>query len=60
MITVRIQDEVVDYLRCLARQLRLAIKDLADEEGGIKALTDDLEGFHRLHESQSPPGHLRR
>ena len=52
MIAVRIQDEVVDYLRRLAPQprqtLRLAIKDLAHEKGDIKALTDELEGFYRL------------
>jgi len=52
MITVRIQDEVIDYMRCLAPQprhaLRLAIKDLAQEKGDIKALTDELEGFYRL------------
>lgn len=52
MITVRIQDDVVDYLRRLAPQprhaLRLAIKDLAHEKGDIKALTDQLEGFYRL------------
>lgn len=52
MIAVRIQDEVVDYLRRLAPQprhaLRLAIKELAHEKGDIKALTDDLEGFYRL------------
>jgi hypothetical protein len=44
MIAVRIQDEVVDYLRRLAPQprhtLRLAIKDLAHEKGDIKALKD--------------------
>jgi len=52
MITVRIQDEVLDYLRRLAPQPRhalcLAIKDLAQEKGDIKALTDELEGFYRL------------
>lgn len=52
MITVRLQDEVVDYIRRLAPQsrhaLRLAIKDLAHEKGDIRALTDDLEGFYRL------------
>ena len=52
MIAVRIQDEVMDYLRRLAPQprhaLRLAIKDLAQENGDIKALTDELEGFYRL------------
>lgn len=52
MISVRIQEEVVDYLRRLAPQprhaLRLAIKELAQEKGDIKALTDELEGFYRL------------
>jgi mRNA interferase RelE/StbE len=52
MITVRVQEEVVDYLRRLApaprQALRLAIKDLALEKGDIKPLTDDLEGFCRL------------
>ena len=52
MITVRVQEEVVDYLRRLAPEprhaLRLAIKDLAREKGDIKPLTDDLEGFCRL------------
>ena len=52
MIKVRVQDEVLDYLRRLAPKprhaLRLAIKDLAQERGDIKPLTDDLEGFYRL------------
>ena len=52
MITVRVQEEVVDYLRRLAPEprhaLRLAIKNLAREKGDIKPLTDDLEGFCRL------------
>jgi len=52
MITVRIQDEVLDYLRRLAPKprhtLRLAIKGLQREKGDIRPLTDDLEGFHRL------------
>lgn len=52
MITVRIQDNVVGYLRRLAPQpryaLRPAIKDLAHGKGDIKALTDELEGFYRL------------
>jgi mRNA interferase RelE/StbE len=52
MITVRVQDEVVEYFHRLAQQprhaLRLAIKDLANEKGDIKALTDELEGFYRL------------
>lgn len=52
MITVRVQEEVVDYLRRLAPQprhaLRLAIKNLVNETGDIKPLTDELEGFYRL------------
>ena len=52
MIAIRVQDEVVDYLRRLAPKsrhaLRVAIKALAREKGDIKALTDDLEGFYRL------------
>lgn len=52
MISVRVQDEVMDYLRRLAPQprhaLRLAMKALADEKGDIKPLTDELEGFYRL------------
>jgi len=52
VITVRIQEEVMDYLHRLApqprRALRLAIKNLADETGDIKPLTDELEGFYRL------------
>ena len=52
MIRVRIQDEVLDYLRRLAPKprhaMRLAIKGLTREKGDIKPLTDELEGFHRL------------
>ncbi len=52
MISVRVQEEVVDYLRRLAPEprhaLRVAIKALAHEKGDIKPLTDDLEGFQRL------------
>jgi mRNA interferase RelE/StbE len=52
MIGVRLQQEVIDYLRCLPPQprhaLRLAIKALVNETGDIKPLTDDLEGFFRL------------
>jgi len=51
-VTVRIQQELVDYLRRLAPEprhaLRLAIKELANEIGDIKPLTDELEGFYRL------------
>jgi mRNA interferase RelE/StbE len=52
MIRVRIQEEVLDYLRSLPPQprhaLKFAIKKLSKEQGNIKSLTDDLEGFHRL------------
>jgi mRNA-degrading endonuclease RelE of RelBE toxin-antitoxin system len=52
MITVRVQDEVLDYLCRLAPKprhaLRLAIKGLQGEKGDIRPLTDELEGFHRL------------
>jgi len=55
MMKVRVQDEVLDFLRRLAPKprhaLRLAIKDLAQERGDIKPLTDDLEGFYRLRVS---------
>ncbi|MFZ4778795.1 MAG: type II toxin-antitoxin system RelE family toxin [Terrimicrobiaceae bacterium] len=52
MIPVRIQQEVLDYLRKLPPQprhaLRLAIKGLGNERGDIKSLVDELTGFHRL------------
>jgi len=52
MMPVRIQQEVLDYLRKLPPQsrqaLRLAIKTLAQERGDLKSLVDHLEGFHRL------------
>jgi len=52
MIAVRIQEEALDYLKRLAPKprhaLRLAIKNLSNEKGDIKALCDELEGFHRL------------
>ncbi len=52
MIAVRIQDEVLDYLRRLPPQprhaLRVAIRGLARERGDIRPLTDELEGFFRL------------
>ena len=52
MITVRVQEEVLDYLRRISPQprhaLRMAIKALAEEKGDIKSLTDELEGFYRL------------
>lgn len=49
---VRVQQEVLDYLRKLPPQprhaLRLAIKGLAKERGDLKSLVDELDGFHRL------------
>ena len=52
MIPVRIQEEVLHYVRGLPPEprhaLRLAIKRLAAEKGDIRSLTDELEGFHRL------------
>ena len=52
MISVRVQEEVFNYLRRLPPQprhaLSVAIKGLASESGDIKPLTEELEGFHRL------------
>ena len=52
MISVRVQNEVLDYLRRVSPQprhaLRMAITGLAEEKGDIKSLTDKLEGFYRL------------
>jgi mRNA interferase RelE/StbE len=49
---VRVQQEVLDYVRRLApgpkHAVRMAVKNLAHDRGDIRALTDDLEGFHRL------------
>lgn len=55
MMRIRVQQEVLDYLRKLPPQPRhaigIAIKELAKERGDIKSLVDDLEGFHRLRVS---------
>jgi mRNA-degrading endonuclease RelE of RelBE toxin-antitoxin system len=52
VIVVRITDEVMEYLRKLPPQprhaLRCAIKGLAQEQGDIRPLSEELEGFHRL------------
>jgi mRNA-degrading endonuclease RelE of RelBE toxin-antitoxin system len=52
MIPIRIQEEVLDYLRKLPPQprhrLKVAIKGLTTESGDIEPLTEELEGFHRL------------
>jgi hypothetical protein len=45
MIRVKIQEEVLEYLRSLPPQprlaLKVAIKGLSMERGNIKSLTDD-------------------
>jgi mRNA-degrading endonuclease RelE of RelBE toxin-antitoxin system len=52
LIKVRLQEEVLEYLRQLPPQprhaLKLGIKGLTQERGDIKSLTEELEGFHRL------------
>ena len=52
MIPIRIQEEVLDYLRKLPPQprprLKVAIKGLTTEGGDIKSLTEELEGFLRF------------
>ena len=52
MIPVRVQEEVLLYLRRLAPEprhaLSVAIKRLVLEKGDIRALTEELEGFYRL------------
>ena len=52
MIEVRIQEEVLDFLRTLPpkpkQALRKALRELAEEQGDILPLTDELDGFHRL------------
>ena len=49
---VRLQEEVLEYLLQLPPKprhaLKLGIKELAQERGDIKSLTEELEGFHRL------------
>ena len=49
---VRLQEEVLEYLRQLPPKprhaLKLGIKELAQERGDIKSLTEELEVFHRL------------
>lgn len=55
MMRIRVQQEVIDYLRKLPPQprhaIRIAIKELEKERGDIKSFVDDLEGFHRLRVS---------
>lgn len=52
MIEVVLQEEVLDYLRTLPPEpkqaLRKAIRGLAEEQGDLLPLTNELDGFHRL------------
>jgi len=52
MIEVEIQDEVLDYIRKCApdprKRFKEALQRLKQEEGDIKPLTHELEGFYRL------------
>jgi mRNA interferase RelE/StbE len=56
MIPVRVQDEVLDYLKRLPPEprhsLRLGIRGLQEEKGNIRALTNELEGYFRLRVSK--------
>ena len=51
-MNVEIEQQVVDFVRSLApeprRTLRDALRKLAKEEGDIRALEGELEGFYRL------------
>jgi len=52
MIEVKVQEEVLDFLRTLPpepkKALREGIRNLSHEAGDILPLTDKLEGYHRL------------
>ena len=49
---VEVEQQVIDFLRALPPQPRLAlkrgIKKLASGHGDVRALQNELEGFHRL------------
>lgn len=51
-IPVELSDQVVNFIRRLApeprRELRAALRDLAREQGDIRALEADLSDFYRL------------
>ena len=51
-ITIELEQQVVDFIRSLAPQprqsLRRAVKNLERENGDIRALEGELEGFYRL------------
>jgi mRNA-degrading endonuclease RelE of RelBE toxin-antitoxin system len=50
--TVRVEKQLMDFAATVGMEHRRAIKRavsaLKDEQGDIKALGDDLEGFYRL------------
>jgi mRNA interferase RelE/StbE len=52
LMKVELEQQVVDFIRSLAPEPRQAIrrslKNLESEEGDIRALEGDLEGFYRL------------
>jgi mRNA interferase RelE/StbE len=52
LIKVELEQQVVDFVRSLAPEPRQAIrrslKNLENEEGDIRALEGELEGFYRL------------
>jgi mRNA interferase RelE/StbE len=51
-MTIRLSEQVVEFCRGLApeprRELRLAIRSLAQGRGDVKALEGDLAGYWRL------------
>jgi mRNA interferase RelE/StbE len=51
-ITIELEQQVVDFIRSLPPQprqnLRRAVKNLQRENGDIRALEGELEGFYRL------------
>jgi mRNA interferase RelE/StbE len=52
LVKVELEQQVLDFIRSLAPQSRQAIrrslKNLENEEGDIRALEGELEGFYRL------------
>ena len=51
-IPVEASDQVITFMRHLApeprQRLRLALRDLTEEKGDMRALEADLSGFYRL------------
>jgi len=51
-VKVELEQQVVDFIRSLPpeprRLLKRSLKNLEKEEGDIRALEGDLEGFYRL------------